>query len=260
MVYAGLNRGVKAGSFNAHIPGILNIPLSAIPYDDESLHSIEAGFKSTWGDGRTRFNGTFFYYDYSDYQAFIFTGVAGVVINADANTVGAELELQTTPIDNLDIMLSLGWFDAEVENVPFRSAVPGLPAGGEGPTCTPASPVICRDVKPVYAPEFQVAGMIRYAWSAFGGMMSIQADATYSDSFFYNLRNFDADQFDSYTLVNAVLGWTSPEERLDISLAVRNITDEHAGIHGFSLATLCGCNEISFRPPTQAVARVVYSY
>ena len=142
-------------------------PLSAIPYDDETLHSIEAGFKSTWGDGRTRFNGTFFYYDYSDYQAFIFTGVAGVVINADAS---------------------------------------------------------------------------------------------YSDSFFYNLRNFPADEFDTYTLVNTILGWTSPEEHWDFSIALRNITDEHAGIHGFDLATLCGCNEISFRPPTQAVARVMYSY
>jgi len=260
LVYAGLNRGVKAGSFNAPLAGGLPVNPVDLPYDEEILQSIEVGFKSTWGDGRTRFNGTFFVYDYSDYQAFIFTGVGGVVLNADANTVGAELELQTTPIDNLDIMLSLGWFDAEVENVPFRSAVPGLPAGGEGPVCTPASPVICRDVKPVYAPEFQVAGMIRYAWSAFGGMMSIQADATYSDSFFYNLRNFDADQFDSYTLVNAVLGWTDAEERWDISLAVRNITDEHAGIHGFSLATLCGCNEISFRPPTQAALQLRYSY
>ena len=91
-------------------------------------------------------------------------------------------------------------------------------------------------------------------------MMHIQADASYSDSFFYNLRNFDADEFDSYTLVNAVLGWTSPEEHWDVSLALRNITDEHAGIQGFDLATLCGCNEISFRPPTQAVAQVRYSY
>ncbi len=259
-MYAGLNRGVKAGSFNAHLAGGLPVAAADIPYDEEILQSIEVGFKSTWGDGRTRFNGTFFYYDYSDYQAFIFTGGAGVVINADANTVGAELELQTTPVDNLDIMLSLGWVDAEVENVPFRKAVPGLPAGGEGPVCTPASPVICRDVTPVYAPEFQAAGLIRYGWSAFGGMMYIQGDVSYSDTFSYNLRGFDADEFDSYTLVNAVLGWTSPEEHWDINLAGRNLTDEHAGIFGFDLATLCGCNEISFRPPTEYAVQLRYSY
>ena len=254
LVYAGLNRGVKAGSFNAPLAGGLPIAGSDLPYDDETLHSLEAGFKWSISD-RTRLNATAFYYDYSDYQAFLFTGVGGVVINADANTVGAELELQTTPIDNLDIFLSLGAFDAEVENVPFRTPVPG-----EAPTCTPASPVICQDVKPVYAPELQAAGMIRYGWSAFGGTMHIQGDVSYSDSFYYNLRNFDGDEFDSYTLVNAILGWTSPEEHWGVSFALRNITDEHAGIQGFDLATLCGCNEISFRPPTQAVVRVNYSY
>jgi iron complex outermembrane receptor protein len=83
LLYAGLNRGVKAGSFNAQLAGGLPIAPADIPYGDETLHSIETGFKSTWADGRTRFNGTFFYYDYSDYQAFLFTGVGGVVINAD---------------------------------------------------------------------------------------------------------------------------------------------------------------------------------
>ncbi|MEE8307665.1 MAG: TonB-dependent receptor, partial [Gammaproteobacteria bacterium] len=85
-------------------------------------------------------------------------------------------------------------------------------------------------------------------------------DASYSDSFFYNLRNFDSDQFDSYTLVNAVLGWNSPEEHWNINLAARNLTDEHAGIFGFDLATLCGCNEISFRPPTEYAVQLRYSY
>ena len=255
LVYAGLNRGVKAGSFNAQLAGGLPIAPEDIPYGDETLHSLEVGFKSTWGGGRTRFNGTAFYYDYSDYQAFLFTGVGGVVINSDAETIGAELEVQTTPIDNLDIMLSLGAFDAEVQDVPFRTALPG-----EAPTCTPASPVVCQDVEPVYAPELQVAGLVRYAWPLAGGRMSIQGDASYSDSFFYNLRNFSADQFDSYTLVNAVLGWTTPEERWNVNFSVRNLTDESAGIQGFDLATLCGCNEISFRSPRQYVVQLRYSY
>ena len=255
LVYAGLNRGVKAGSFNAQLAGGLPIAPADIPYEDETLTSIEVGFKSTWGGGRTRFNGTAFYYDYDDYQAFLFTGVGGVVINSDAETFGAELELQTTPIDNLDIMISIGAFDAEVQDVPFRTALPG-----EAPTCTPASPVVCKDVEPAYAPELQVTGLIRYAWRVAGGMLSVQGDASYSDSFFYNLRNFSADQFGEYTLVNAVVGWQSPEEHWDFNFSVRNLTDDHAGIQGFDLATLCGCNEISFRSPRQYVVQLRYSY
>ena len=57
-------------------------------------------------DGSTRINGTAFYYDYTDYQAFLFVGVGGVVINRDAETYGAELEIQSSPADGWDIILS----------------------------------------------------------------------------------------------------------------------------------------------------------
>ena len=92
-------------------------------------------------------------------------------------------------------------------------------------------------------------GLIRYEWPAFGGRMNIQGDVSYSDEYFYNLRNFDADKYDSYTKVGARVGWVSPNEHWDISLNIRNLTDERIGIQGFDLATLCGCNEISFQPP-----------
>jgi iron complex outermembrane receptor protein len=230
--YFGVNRGVKAGSFNAQLAGGIPIPPSDIPYDEEELLSFEGGFKKTLGGGTTRINATAFYYDYKDYQGFLFTGVSGVVVNNDADNYGVEFEIQSSPSEGLDIMFSAAWFDATVKDVPLRVGGP-----------------IIRDVDPVYAPEIQASGLIRYEWPAFGGMMNIQGDVSYSDEYFYNLRNFDADKYDSYTKVGANIGWVSPGEHWDISLAIRNITDERIGIQGFDLATLCGCNEISFQPP-----------
>ena len=66
---------------------------------------------------------------------------------------------------------------------------------------------------------------------------------------FYNLRNFDADKFDAYTMVNAGIGWTDNDGRLSVDFSIQNLTDENAGIQGFDLATLCGCNEVSYQPP-----------
>lgn len=232
LIYAGVNRGVKAGSFNAQLPGGLPIPTSAIPYGEEVLISYEGGFKATMFGGNTRLNGSVFYYDYNDYQAFLFTGVGGVVINADSDNIGVELELQTTPMEGLDAMLSVAWFNATVNDVPLRV---------NGP--------ISRNVDPNYAPEFQVSGLLRYEWNAFGGRISIMGDFSYSDSYFYNLRNFDADKFDSYFLINARVAWISPDDTWEASVKIRNITDERIGIQGFDLATFCGCNEISFQPP-----------
>ncbi len=235
LLYAGINRGVKAGSFNAPLLGAFlgaggN---SAIPYDEEVLTAYEAGFKATFGDGRTRLNGSVFYYDYEDYQAFLFVGVGGVVINADAENIGLELELQTSPAEGLDIILSLSYFDAEVKDILLRNGSP-LPA---------------RDVDPTYAPEFQATGIVRYEWPAFGGSLAIQGDVSYSEDYFYNLRNFDADKFDSYVMLNAQLTWSSSDAAWTATLAGRNLSDERAGIQGFDLATLCGCNEVSYRAP-----------
>lgn len=234
LVYAGVNRGVKAGSFNAPLAGGLAIPPSALEYGAETLWSYEGGLK-TQLNGNTRVNASIFYYDYKDYQAFLFTGVGGVVINADAETYGAEVEIQSNPMEGLDLILAGSWFNSTVKDVPFRVGI--------------AASIIRRDVEPNYSPKFQLTGLARYSWPVGGGDMAVQASASYSDSFFYNLRNFSADQFDSYVMVDARVGWDASNDRWGLALRINNLTDERAGIQGFDLATLCGCNEISFQPP-----------
>jgi iron complex outermembrane recepter protein len=248
LLYAGVNRGVKAGSFNAPLLGSYISLLFAtgndgIPYKEEILLSYEGGFKATMFGGSTRLNGSVFYYDYDDYQAFLFTGIGGVVINADAENYGVELELQTSPFEGFDAVLSMSWFDATVKDVPNKI----------GSTIT-------RDVDPTYAPEFQFAAMARYEWPAFNGMMNITGDLSYSDDYFYNLRNFDADKFDSYVMVNMGLGWGSEDGHWEARFKVNNVTDERAGIQGFNIATACGCNEISFRAPRWYGINVRYNY
>ncbi|MEM7704378.1 MAG: TonB-dependent receptor [Pseudomonadota bacterium] len=235
LIYGGINRGVKAASYNAPLLGAFlgSGGNEALPYAEEELTAFETGFKATFGDGRSRLNGTFFYYDYTDYQAFLFVGVGGVVINADADNIGAELEFVTSPAEGWDLLLSVSAFDATVKDVLLRNG----------------SPLPPRDVDPTYAPEFQATALARYEWEALGGMMHVRGDVSYSDEFFYNLRNFDADKFDSYTLVNAALGWTNAEGSLSVTLDINNLTDERIGIQGFDLATLCGCNEVAYQPP-----------
>ena len=241
LLYAGINRGVKAGSYNAQLPGGLAVPTSAIPYKAETLVSYEGGFKYTFPDGRTRFNASAYHYDYRDYQAFLFTGVSGVVINADAVTNGVEAELFTSPIEGLDAGVTVSWFDATVKDVPLRV---------NGP--------IVRDAKPVYAPELQGTAILRYGFDALGGRISAGADASYTSAFYYNLRNFSADRFGRYVMVNASIAWTL--DPWQVTLGIRNLTDVRAGVQGFDLATFCGCNEVSYKPPRLFQLGVRYSF
>ena len=231
LIYVGVNRGVKAGSYNAQLNGGLATPDAAIKYGDETLWSYEGGFKLSLANN-LRINGAAYYYDYKNYQSFLFTGVAGLVVNADARTYGAELSIQANPVPGLDLAVAASAFNAKVKDVPLRVAGP-----------------IRRDVKPTYAPETQISGLARYGWDAFGGELAVKGDAAYSSSYFYNLRNFDADKYPGYVMVNLGIGWTSADKAFELGLDVENVTNKQVGIQGFDLATLCGCNEVSYKLP-----------
>ncbi len=244
--YLGVNRGVKAGSFNAQLSGGLDIPLPPedfIPYGEEVLWSYEGGVKWTFADGRARLNATAFYYDYKDYQSFLFTGVSGVVINADAENYGAELELQVQPAEGLDLGAGIAWFDATVKDVPLR-------VGG------PES----RDVDPTYAPEVQFNGFARYGWQLGGGEAFVLTNVQYSSEYFYNLRNFDSDKFDSYFVWNFGVGWIQDEGNWELRFDMRNLTDERVGTQGFNIAGLCGCNEVAYEPPRSFALSARYNF
>ncbi len=233
LLYLGVNRGVKAGSYNAQLNGGLATPAAAIKYGAETLWNYEGGFKLDLADNKVRLNGSVYYYDYKNYQSFLFTGVSGIVINADARTYGAELAVQANPVKGLDLSLSASAFNSKVKNVPLR-------VGG---------PIII-DAKPTYAPETQITGIIRYAWDMFGGSMAIRGDANYSSSYFYNLRNFSADKFKGYVVLNTGLSWSPAGNTLELGIDVYNLTNKRdIGLQGFDLATLCGCNEVSYKPP-----------
>ncbi|MBK5912189.1 TonB-dependent receptor [Rhodothalassium salexigens] len=245
LLFASAKRGVKAGSFNAQLAGGLPIPdlREVIPYDAEILYAYEAGAKTSFWQGRGRFNANVFFYDYNDYQAFLFTGVSGIVTNEDATYKGADIKLDLSPAPGWDVSVSTALLDAKIKDVPLRIGGP-----------------ISRDVEPTYAPEYQVSAMTRYQWQLFGGTASAMADLSWSDGFYYNLRNFDADQFDDYVMVNFRLAWASPDGHWEAAFKVRNLTDERAGVQGFNLAGLCGCNEIAFRPPRWFGLSVDYAY
>jgi iron complex outermembrane receptor protein len=109
-----------------------------------------------------------------------------------------------------------------------------------------------KDVEPTFAPPLQIAAMLRYAWPALSGELSAQVNGSYTDSFFYNLRNFDSEQYDSYTLANLRFGYAPEGGNWEVAAFVKNVTDERYRTVGYNLATLCGCSEDGYGQPRWA--------
>jgi iron complex outermembrane receptor protein len=74
--------------------------------------------------------------------------------------------------------------------------------------------------------------------SSFGGSMDLNANATYTDSFYNDIINSDSSEHEEVTLLNASVSYTSSEEKFRVSLFGRNLTDEEYQTSGLSVADL----------------------
>jgi iron complex outermembrane receptor protein len=231
LLYAGVSRGTKAGSYNAPLPlGDAPVPDSQLRYEPEEITDYEAGLKTSWLDGKLRAKLSAFYYDYKDHQVFRFSGVAGIVVNKPASSKGAEFEIAASPLPGLDLLLNAAYHKAKVRDVEVAAG-------------------IFRDVNPVFSPEKQVSGTARYEWAGLGGLLSLQIDGSYSSGYYTNIKNFDSYLLPGRTVFNLGAGWKSADERFDFSLSVKNLFKKRYITEAFNLETFCGCDEALYGKP-----------
>jgi iron complex outermembrane receptor protein len=218
MFYGGVTTGFKAGGIQSTTDGIF-------PYKEEKLVSYEAGFKSTLADGRLRFNGAAFYYDYSDLQVFTFIIVGGTPFSiltnaADARVIGAEFELQALPVDNLFINLGLGILDTEYQD--FNN-----PLGDQSGN------------KITLSPDLTFNGLVQYdVPMGDTGSVTFQLDFNYQDQVYFDSLNNSLLSEDAYWLWNGRIAWTSADEKWEAAAWGRNLGDEEYLVYAFDLSFL----------------------
>ncbi|QUM70998.1 TonB-dependent receptor [Sphingopyxis granuli] len=242
LVYVGINRGVKAGSYNAPLPdGSPPLSPAQMAYRPEVITNYEGGFK--YGDRFFSLNASGFYYDYKDYQAFLFTSISGFVQNVNSKVKGFEVDmgLQVTP----DLRLQLGgsYTHARIRN--FQIA-----------------PGVLRTVRPTYAPETQLNAAVTYIvpTQIAGGSLQFDANVNYASGFYHNIRNFNADWFKGRTITNLNVSWTQPGTGLSLSAYLKNAFDKRYGSIGFDSTANMGGNIESFGMPRTFGASVGYRF
>ena len=119
-VYGHWSRGFRSGGYNLRNT---NPAFSPGPFDEEQVDSFELGYKSThdWG----RLNAAVFYTEIEDMQREVnladpVSGVAQIIQNtADATIMGIEADGTFALTDNLLLLASIGYLDAEYDSVDF---------------------------------------------------------------------------------------------------------------------------------------------
>ena len=189
--------------------------------DPELVLAYETGIKSSWFDGRLRLNAAVYYFDYTDFQFFDFLPEeGGQVLGALEYTFqgsnipemmfrGFEIEAVARPVDNLEVRLSYGYSDNEIEKY-----IPGALEDNSGNRLA-------------HSDESDFSGSIRYEL-ALGGSAVL---APQLEWFYHGPRpvdstgrsgNFGGD-FWSYS---ARLRYENQASGFSVSVFVENISDD----------------------------------
>ena len=242
MLYASVAQGTKSGGFNnGFYGGDIALDPSLIEYDSERNVAYEAGFKSTLVDNRLRLNGTAFYYDYKDYQAFNWIGFGGQITNSDATMHGGEVELDALLTERLNAKLGFSFLETNVKDVRGRAA----------------DYVADRDA--AYSPEFTANGSLSYDFDLTNDTdMRLYWNFFYSDERFSNNFSEPSELCESYFVHNAnvTFNW---QDNWTLTLYGRNLADKEYEVRSFTFGDL-GYRQVMYARGRTFGASLAYNF
>jgi iron complex outermembrane recepter protein len=253
--YASYGQGFKSGGFDMRGDAVFT-PTTVDGYDSETIDSFELGIKSAVLDRRLFANVAVFKSTYKDQQVTIQApslagGVVSFVDNAGRGEIwGAELELRAVPSPNFSMNAAFGYTNADYKE--FLTFI----GGGT----TPVDVADQRDFQ--NTPKFTASASATMSGDFLGGLLSFTpAISMRSDSQLFEFAVPLLDP-DGYFLVDASANWLSPDERIKLSVNLRNLTDERYRVGGYNFPGALFGNSIIgyYGPPRTATFSVEYRF
>lgn len=237
MGFISYNRGIKGGNWTLSS----GVSPDKFVHEPEVLNSFEAGIKTQLTDN-TRLNATAYYYDYQDYQTFVAIPAGEVspnpqIGNSDATTYGAEFDVITSPLDNLDILLGLALSSSEVEKIE---------AG--------ANPVLNAELP--NAPSVSGNYLFRYFHEMGDNNLVFQFDGAFYGDQFLEVTNGPGTEQDAYNVSNLSVSYET--ENWTVTLWSKNIFDEIYKAYSLDLGVLGATSY--YAPPRTSGISVKYQF
>lgn len=259
-LYARVARGYRAPSIQGRI---LFPPATATPLesgvtigDSETITSYESGIKSTFLDGRARFNVNGFYYELKDAQL---TAVGGGVnanrlINADkVRGYGFEADLEFKPVPELLLTAGLSYNNTSIRDAGLTTAACGATRVDTFPNvslCTPLDPIVVA-AAPFSAAIVNINGnslpqspkwianwTAKYGIPVGDGEIYAYTDWAYRSKI--NFFLYESVEFQDKSMLEGGLRIGYKTDRYDFAAFVRNITKDTSAVGGIDFNNLTG--------------------
>jgi iron complex outermembrane receptor protein len=238
MAYVTVNRGFKSG-------GVYSGPAPDNTYQPEFLTAFDAGIRNRFLNNTLQLNLESFYWKYYDYQ-FTFVNFATngtqalVTTNAGrARLYGGNVDVILTPTKSDTLSLTAEYLSSRFTDFTYttplavdaqRSCLSGGIAGSVKLASGASVPLFkydCSGVQLARAPKWAIQG----AWShgfflPGGGKIVAGVDALYNSRYKLDVTAVDFLTQDSFTLVNADLGYHSSDGHWSATAWIKNIGDK----------------------------------
>lgn len=212
MAYGTYSEGYKSGGFNR---SYVTAPEVISPFfGPERVTNYEAGLRTQWFGRRLTANLTAFYMDYTglqvDTRSISDMGqVVSQIVNAgSARSKGIELELSASPVRAWSMWFNFGLLDAKFTE--FVNADGQDLSGNRLP----------------FAPTFNSSLGSRYDLDlGEGRLVYFQGEWAHSAGYYTEVENRAAGHQEKSNILNARIAFVSSDERLELGLWGRNLTD-----------------------------------
>lgn len=244
MLYASYSEGFKVGGWTPR----LFSQQSLKRFEPEKLKSYEIGAKASLLDGRGTFNIAVFQSDYSNLQLTSVqadsTGAPQPVVEnaGSARIRGAEVDMAFRLDSGTSFTGGLTYLDGE-----YRQLDPGV-----------SFPITARLPE---TPKLSLNGSIEQSFDMNnGGNLKARVDASYRSKTYKDPGNAEVIAQKPFTLVNARLAYTSPNERVELAIFGTNLLDEIYITSGLDIVSTFSFYEAYFGRPREFGAELTVNF
>lgn len=243
--YFTYSTGFKGGGFNARTGSGFPPDTPPPTFQPEHVRSYEIGLKTIWLDRRLTANASFFLADYEDMQVLTLKSIPcatpedptclmiqAINDNAASSTVkGAELEFLGLPAEGLQLTWNVGLLHTRFDQFLSTSQFDDAPLDRSGETFN-------------NVPEFTTFLAAQYSFpvgpSAFWltGWLTPRVEWYYRSSVHLNGPELPSSNQPGVGLLNARLSFDFIDDRAQVALWGRNLTDERYKTDSIAVAPL----------------------
>jgi iron complex outermembrane recepter protein len=238
MTYATVSRGFLSGGFNANSSTSKGL---AIPFDSEFVWNYEVGAKFNGLDNRLRTNIAAFIDKYSNLQVIQLDTTTQDVITTNAGAArvgGVETDVEGAPFNWLTLGLKYDYLDSRFTQFLINN--------GDGTYTNNAGH------KVPFTPTHRVTASVEGHTNFSIGTVAVGGDYTYRSTQEFTAENDTPRAIRDLTawrgLVNLHASWSSNDDRWELALWAKNVTNLHYAVYAQSAAVFIANGAEFFDP------------